>query len=124
MSAPTWTYRQSTGALRHIVVLVGVGYSGRSWAKNNPRWQRVPFFGPIPRGLFTIGAAIESAKLGKVVIPLTPQRGTKTYGRRGFYMHGDRVGHPGVASHGCIVMGLGIREMIAEHAGETLEVVA
>jgi hypothetical protein len=105
-----WTYSQSTGEISHNGQPVGAGYSGIGTAKNNPEDQDWQGRGPIPRGLWEIGAAVDLPNLGPVVMPLTP---ADRFNRGGFFIHGDSAEHPGAASHGCIVLARPIRELIA-----------
>jgi len=121
----SWNYNQSNGYLSHRGMLVGQGYSGHGNGVNNPAMQNVPNVGPIPQGEWTIGAVIEQhPTLGEIVLPLLPAEGTETFGRSGFFMHGDEIDAPGedLASHGCIVMPRNVREAVAYSGDETLVV--
>lgn len=120
-----WRYTQSTGALDHDGVPVGVGYSGHGPGVNNPVLQAVHDVGPIPCGLWHIGAPIDTTTHGPFVLPLTPMEGTETFGRSGFLMHGDEVAHAGeqLASLGCIILARAIREQVAASGDDVLEVV-
>lgn len=108
-----WVYEQSTGKLTRGGVLIGYGYSGFGDGKNNPDMEQTADVGPIPRGWWTIGPAHDTEAHGPMVMSLTPQIGTRTFGRSGFLIHGDSLEHPGEASHGCVVMMFADRVQIA-----------
>lgn len=118
-----WIYSQSTGRLSGNGKLIGFGYSGLDADRNNPPSQSIPDKGPIPRGSWTIGAPIEHTELGPLAMPLTPNPGTETFGRSGFFIHGDSAAHPGEASHGCIVLAEALREQIVASEDHDLAVV-
>ena len=121
-----WTFHQATGLLAHNGESVSTGYSGFGEGRSNPALQQVPDVGPIPRGLWTIGApecVTTVGPHGPFVLPLIPQDGTETYGRSGFLIHGDSPAHAGSASHGCIVIDRHTREAIAGSHDLVLEVV-
>jgi hypothetical protein len=100
-----WTYTQSTGNLLDASgTFVGTGYSGAPSGKNNPAKQCVADVGPIPRGLYTIGAPQNTATHGPYALPLTPDPANHMCGRSGFLIHGDSIQNPGVASTGCIIL--------------------
>ena len=119
------TYSQSTGDLRDARgVLLGVGYSGHGDGLNNPRAQGAPDVGPIPRGLWSIGAPVDTAEHGPFVLPLTAHAQTDCCGRSGFLVHGDEVQHHGehLASLGCIVLPRAVREAIWSSGDHVIEV--
>jgi hypothetical protein len=119
-----WTYAQSTGELHHNGRLVGGGYSGFDNGKNNPAMQAVANLGPIPQGDWTIvGPPVNTAQHGPFVLRLQPAAGTNTFGRSGFLMHGDSIGAPGCASHGCIILPRAVREQVWSSGDRELEVV-
>lgn len=102
-----WTYKQSTGELSDAGgFIVATGYSGHGDGVNNPAMQDVPNVGPIPQGLWSMGAPADSPSHGPFAIPLAPHADTETFGRSGFLMHGDEVAHAGeqLASLGCVIM--------------------
>jgi hypothetical protein len=109
-----WIYRQKTGELLHDDQHIAVGYSGFSAGKNDPLAQHLVGIGPIPRGVYWIGEAFESAQHGPHSMRLIPVTGTETFGRMGFLIHGDSIEASGSASHGCIVVALKVRERISE----------
>ena len=120
-----YSYSQSTGGLTDASgSLVTVGYSGHGDGLNNPAMQNVPDVGPLPQGLYSLGAPVDHPKLVTFAIPLIPHSGDELFGRRGFYMHGDEVGHVGehLASHGCIVADRGARESIWASGDHALKV--
>lgn len=99
-----WTYEQATGRLLCDGVEVAVGYSGRGAGKNNPAMEDVHHVGPIPRGVWVFGDAVDTETHGPRVLRLKPGEETDTFGRSGFLIHGDNPAHPGESSYGCIVL--------------------
>lgn len=81
---------------------IGRCYSGRGGALNNPDQERFSQVGPIPVGVYVLGAPMDHKRLGPLAIPLT--RTTQDpYGRSGFYVHGDNSRADNSASSGCII---------------------
>jgi hypothetical protein len=125
-----WRFEQKTGnvyrrkADGEPLVFVVSGYSGFSIGKNNPELQVSHGIGPIPVGLYTFGSPHESEHLGHYVLDLIPDKSTKTFGRGDFRLHGDNVEHPGMASHGCIIVPRLYRQQMWESGDHTLEVVS
>lgn len=119
-----WTFSQSTGELAREGKVFGTGYAGLGEDKNVPADQAVVGKGPIPQGQWTIGPAKNNSTLGQHVMELEPKPGTETFGRSGFYIHGDSLQHPGQASHGCIVLAYALREQISFSADIDLTVTA
>jgi hypothetical protein len=134
-----WTYEQSTGILRDPTGMPsGRGYAGGDqgkapWGINNPSYESVKDEGPIPCGLFTRGAVIETdPKLGNFVIPLVPDEDTAASivamgrGPFSFYMHGDNIVRAGerAGSDGCIVMGINVRRAFNASLDDQLQVIA
>lgn len=109
----TWFYSQSQGTLWHDTEEVGKGYSGKGIDCNNHGSESKIGYGPIPRGLYTIGSGYKHSKLGSVTMNLTPV-GHNAHGRTAFRIHGDSSAHPGAASEGCIVLPLAVRQRIDE----------
>lgn len=118
-----WTYHQRSGELWHGGKKVWTGYSGFHEGKNNPAMQKVPRVGPIPLGLYKIGAPYNSERVGPYALPLIPQAGTDTFGRDAFRCHGDSPVHPGEASRGCIIMPRDVRGKVFSSGDGLLEVV-
>jgi hypothetical protein len=119
-----WTYAQSTGALLQNGAQFATGYSGADDGRNNPEMQAIHNVGPIPQGAWTIvGPPTNTPDHGPYVLRLVPADGTKTFGRRGFLMHGDSIESPGCASHGCIIMPRNVREQVWNSGDTELEVV-
>ena len=119
-----WKYRQKTGELLDANgVVVGVGYSGIGDGRNNPAMQMVQGHGPIPVGTYSIGEAHSDPQLGPTVMRLTPDAGNEMFHRDDFFVHGDSLTHPGQASHGCIVIGPGVRLRVAGSPDKRLGVV-
>ncbi len=117
----TWQYTQKTGELTHEGVFEGTGYSGASIARNDTGEESIRDIGPIPRGRYTIDAAIDMPRLGPCVMHLTPFQDTETFGRSGFFIHGDDARHD--ASHGCIILGPAIRQKISGSDDRILDVI-
>ena len=121
----SWTYNQKTGELRKDGILAGVGYSGHENGKNNPELEAHPNLGPIPCGWWTVcGPPQVTEKHGPYVLRLIPDKGTETYGRSGFLMHGDSKEHPGTASEGCIVAPPNVRTRVWQSGDSRLQVVS
>lgn len=103
-------------------------YSGNYGAEqDNPACTGDIGRGPLPLGLYDIGPAIDDPKLGPCAMRLTPEAGTNTEGRAGFFIHGDSIAHPGHASDGCICTtgnGLTERTYINHSIDRRLQVVA
>lgn len=99
-------------------------YSGFGEGKNNPAMESVHDVGPIPEGLWKIsGPPQDTETHGPYVLALYPQKGTETYGRSGFLIHGDSIAAPGTASHGCIICDRRTRSAIWQSADYDLTVV-
>jgi hypothetical protein len=110
-------YEQKTGRLLLDDALFGQGYSGFGPGKNNPEMQEEAGIGPLPCGVYAISEAVEeSTTHGPFVLRLTPFKATNTFGRSGFLIHGDSKEHPGLASHGCIILPRSVREAIHARA--------
>ena len=127
----SWTYHQASGAIAFDGAPIGGGYAGGNIppnfnpaAKNNPAWESVHLFGPLPRGGYTIGEAYHDPQLGPCAMRLTPNPANQMYGRGGFFMHCDSIHHPGQASEGCIVLPLAILQRIAASPDRELQVEA
>jgi len=118
-----WIYSQATGRLSLNGEPVGTGYSGKGTGLNNPEMQDTADVGPIPQGTYTIGPAFLDPGKGPVVMRLTPNDGTKDFGRSGFLMHGDNQLLNHSASEGCIVTARGIREVVAASDDRQLTVI-
>lgn len=108
-----WYYKQSTGDLLHNNTKVAVGYSGQGAGLNNPDLENVRDYGPIPRGLYTIGKAFKHPSKGPVCMRLSPVN-HNSLGRDGFLIHGDNALGNNTASEGCIILWRPIREQIAK----------
>lgn len=107
----SYQFEQLTGELLDPTnTIVAHGYAGREAGKNNPAMQNVKGIGPLPRGWYTAQAPADSALVGKYALRLVPDPSNEMYGRNSFFMHGDSSEHPGMASHGCIVMPRNVRE--------------
>ena len=113
--APHVEYKQSTGEtsvkIGSLTILpLGTGYAGHGQGLNNPGSQSVgeaddkANAGPVPQGGWTIGPAVNN-HLGSPAMPLQPNPGTQTFGRRDFWIHADNPARPPLSSsEGCIVL--------------------
>ena len=119
----SWTYNSANGNLSRNGVLVGTGYSGNTSGLNDPGMDDIHNVGPIPTGDWTIGEFFDDPHLGPVVAPLSPNEGTVTFGRSGFYIHGDNAAMNHSGSDGCIVLARELRQQIAD-SGDTELIVA
>lgn len=101
-----------------------LGYSGADgvW-KNSPALTMHHNLGPIPVGQWSMGTPYDDPHKGRDVIPLFPDFGTETYGRRGFLIHGDSIAHPGHASDGCIILDHAARLELIKSVDKLLVVV-
>jgi hypothetical protein len=120
-----WTWEIITGRMfADNGLLEGVGYSGTPAYKNNPQATHLVNNGPIPCGLYKILAPENTEKHGEYVLWLVPDPSNQMFGRSEFGIHGDKIGSPGTASEGCIVLSRGVREAIWESGDHDLQVVA
>jgi len=128
-----WRYEVSTGRLYFPSgTLCGVGYAGRKGEhRNNPASEGIRNTGPLPRGKYTlrppvphwsgVGPKPRHKKMGAwPCIPLEPFAENEMYGRSAFYVHGDNPEND--ASEGCIILGPQPRAILANAAGDILEV--
>lgn len=107
----SYMFEQVTGELLDPTnTIVAQGYAGRDAGKNNPDYQNVKGIGPLPRGWYTAQEPHQDAVVGAYAMRLIPDDDNEMYGRASFFMHGDNKEHPGLASHGCIVMPRAVRE--------------
>lgn len=116
-----WIYQQSTGKLIGTLHSWN-GYAGHGPGKNNPDMQDMHCVGPLPRGFYTIGEPHDTETHGPCVLALTPDPGQELFGRSGFLVHGDSMGHPGEASQGCIVVPMVARIGLWHSGDRRLEV--
>lgn len=128
MSKLKFVYRVTTG----VLVLedaggnrtyVGKGYSGAIGHQNKPQSQSLIARGPIPCGLWKVGAAFKHQRLGPVSIPLWPKAGTETFKRSAFFIHGDNKRADGTASTGCIILNRQVRDFVNRSGVSDLEVI-
>lgn len=119
-----WSYQQNTGnMLDPSGNLACTGYSGAPSGKNDPTKQCIQDVGPIPRGLYTIGAPQDTVTHGPYVLPLTPDPANNMCGRSGFLIHGDSIVNPGTASQGCIILSRNCRQQIWTSGDQQLQVI-
>lgn len=103
--------------------LAGHGYSGNGEGMNNPEMQDAKAHGPIPRGYYSMQMPFNSPEHGPVTIRLIPFSGNEMYDRDGFLIHGDKIGAPGTASKGCIIMPHDVRVLMGSDGDKLLRVV-
>jgi hypothetical protein len=119
-----WTYQQSTGKLTDVDgVLLATGYSGFGEGKDNGAMQAIHDVGPIPQGIWSIGAPYTDPEKGALVMALTPSATTETFGRSAFLIHGDSIHNPGQASKGCVILSHATRLAISESDDTILQVI-
>lgn len=120
-----WKYVQSTGEMfKSDGTLLEQGYSGAPDYQNKPDYQCEKDKGPIPRGYYTLGQSYDDqGGKGTVVIPLQPYVDNEMCDRDGFLIHGDKIGAPGTASNGCIILSKPSRQEIATSQDKKLFVV-
>lgn len=120
-----WQYKISCGELWRLddrPHLEATGYSGAPGFKNNSAAITRIGEGPIPPGMYTIGAPHDTDTHGPYVLPLTPDATNKMYGRDSFLLHGDSVHAPGTASKGCVCIPRSAREAVWNSGDHRLQV--
>jgi hypothetical protein len=126
-----WVYVQRTGNIYRfnppvVKDLIGAGYSGAAQYRNDPIAECYQDLGPIPRGLWRIGAMRDNQTASGHVLRqsmrLLPDQSTNVCGRSGFLIHGDNS--VGLASAGCIIVALEVRRRIHDSQDGALTVVA
>lgn len=95
------------------MVTLAFGYSGAPGHINATESERLFRKGPIPRGAWTMGRANDHPTLGPVTIGLYPREETETFGRSGFFIHGDNGKRDNSASSGCIILPRVVRQAFA-----------
>ncbi|HKV96973.1 MAG TPA: RHS repeat-associated core domain-containing protein [Gammaproteobacteria bacterium] len=119
-----WEYSQSTGIVTYVSdengerYSVGSAYSGNGAGLNNPNMADLPNIGPIPVGLYYIGApetvVTNEGHVLQYALPLTPFSGNEMHGRSGFFWHGPKRNDTGkTSSNGCIVSDRRLRKLVA-----------
>ena len=103
---------------------MGRGHSGFGDAANDPTRVKEKGVGPLPPGKYRFGPAYLHPRLGPYCIDLEPMKGTDTFGRSLFRVHGDNsTPDPHDASHGCLVIGPMARRALAFTDDKILNVV-
>jgi len=121
----SWQFRQSTGeVIAPDGEVLGSGYSGHGPGVDNPADQAIPNVGPIPVGQWIIGPLEDGGHLGPDVLPLFAAPGTETFGRTGFFIHGDNAQMNHTGSEGCLVLPRAWRILIGQSTDRTLVVLA
>jgi hypothetical protein len=140
-----WTFHQATGQVEDAKGFkYGCSYAGHGKGKNSPELQNVhagcqwdaesnrwvpvdgltaDVWGPLPVGIYTLQAPVDTEKHGPFVMWLTPDPANEMFGRSGMGWHGDSVEHPGLASEGCICSPRVIRETVWKSGDHRLQVV-
>lgn len=109
-----WHYDSKSGLLRYPDGKTVVqGYAGHGVGLNNPDDEYIANLGPLPHGMYLIGAPFTHPHCGPISMRLTPAAGTEMRGRAGMLIHGDSATHDYSASTGCIVLARPIRMAIA-----------
>lgn len=118
-------YSQSSGEISNSSDLIGTGWAGRGDCKNQPTMQDQKCEGPLPRGLYTLGAwEDQHPHLGPMVTHLSPDLENEMFGRDGFFIHGPSMGaNYGQESMGCIVLPHDIRLKVKDTGEVRLQVV-
>lgn len=123
-----WVWKIPEGRLYFLdgaaMTRVGQGYSGAGIYKNDPKSQGRDDEGPVPAGVYIIGAMRDTDTHGPKVLPLQPMSVNEMFGRAGFLIHGDSLTEPGTASTGCIILPRQIREKVAASPDKILLVIA
>jgi hypothetical protein len=120
----SWTWSESAGTMSDANGdVVGIGYSGSGFDKNNPSAAGMSGLGPIPCGSWSMDGIENNGPTGPFTIILNPEPGTDTLGRSEFRIHGDSISDPGNASHGCIILPRPVREQIWNSSDHDLIVV-
>jgi hypothetical protein len=109
-----WFYSQSSGNLSLNGQFVATGYSGHGEGCCNPTLQDDAMVGPIPRGIYTIGAEFTDPEKGPLVMHLLPAPQNTMFGRSGFLIHGDNAQRNRSASEGCIILDHPFRQQISD----------
>jgi Tlde1 domain len=126
-----WTYEQSTGLMSYPDgMMLAKGYAGGNEGRmpegvNNPAMQDVSCVGPLPRGKYTMSCMIKHhPRLGPYAIELVGDAENESFGRSGFFIHGDRSDKVESASEGCIIMPRVAREIMWKSKDHRVEVIA
>lgn len=122
-----WTLNVTRGWLDKDGILVSKNcYSGFGEGLNNPAFESTLNVGPVPQGLWTISGPPFDGIHGPYCLRLEPKKGTVTFGRNGFLIHGDEREHPGehLASHGCMVADKVTRARMYQSGDTDLEVIS
>lgn len=119
----TWVFSVEHGMILRDLKVVGVAYSGHGKGLDDPEMENFKGMGPIPRGKWKIGTFFDHPHLGPIVAHLTPALGTNTFGRNGFFIHGDNREVNHTASDGCIILARPMREQIRDSGDRDLSVI-
>lgn len=83
--------------------LIAIGYAGAPPCLNDPTKHQVRSCGPLPQGRYRI-IERKHPRFAEPAFALYPLEGTETFGRTGFWIHGDNRARNRSASTGCIVI--------------------
>ncbi len=137
-----WTFHQAGLIEDPTGRPCGWAYAGRGEGKNNrilediragcrvvgDDWVPVDGlsaddWGPLPQGIYTMRAPINTPSHGPYVLWLIPDESNNMYSRSGFGIHGDAIEHPGLASEGCICYARTGREAMWNSNDHRLQVI-
>lgn len=117
-----WTYHITDGAMYGEKGERFAGYSGAGHSaaagRNNAAMCDVQNVGPIPPGLYLVGAPHDSPHTGPYTMNLDPTPQTNTFGRSAFRIHGNNQADD--ASHGCIILPPAARRAVWESGDHVL----
>lgn len=109
----SWEYEVSTAKFyKNGIFEYQASYAGAPGYKNDSAFECVKDNGPVPRGRYAIGSPYNSAYTGSYTLSLNPNSRNNMCGRFAFKIHGDSKARPGLASNGCIVAPLAVRQKI------------
>lgn len=121
-----WTFKISAGTFSDPTgkVVCTTAYSGHPPHVNDVSAIKIQNQGPLPPGTYGIGQPRNPPDhLGPLAMPLNPSAPTTTYGRNGFFIHGDNQNMDHTASDGCVILPHDVRAMVAQSTDRTLQVI-
>lgn len=124
-----WVFNISAGLILHNGLLLDSNvYSGAfPEGFNNPARQAERDIGPLPEGFWIVcGPPFEDTEHGKYILRLEPEKGTITYGRIGFLLHGKPLPPRDIrtGSKGCICAGPDTRRRVYQSGDTKLQVIS
>lgn len=94
---------------------------------NDPSKVAIPDVGPIPEGDYDfVGPPFTHPQLGPYVLRIVPRKGTVTYGRSGFFLHGKPLPPADIrsGSKGCMCAMLQTRVRVWQSGDSWLQVIS